>query len=541
MLITTRFGETEQVHRVEAAGGDRAPAHVPRRAGLARRATTRATAALSSTRAIRAATSSSSSTATTSTAAKSTLLTDGAKRHFAGPWSNRGDRLSFVKVDADADGAFTEIWVIDPRQPESKRKVSTLRGGGWSLSDWSPDDTQLLLREQISEGLSSLWLVDVASGAKRRATPEPGPTDVAWSAGRFDASGETIFLTTDRDSEFRQLAALRLADGKRRHPHRGHPLGRDRGRAVALGQDTSRSPSTRAGSPASTCSTPRSAGAARSTRYPTASSTGCAGTRTRRTSRSRCRPPASAATSSSSIASSRQGRALDARARPAASIPRPSSSRRAIEWTSFDGRKIPGLLYQPDAHAVPRQAPGDRRHPRRPRGSGATELPRRRQLLDRRARHRGDLPQRPRLARATARPSSTSTTGACAKGPYEDIRTLLDWIGKNPHLDAERVLVTGAQLRRSHDVRDRDPLHRSHPLLGGGGRDLQPAHLPRAHPGLPPRPAPRRVRRRARSADARVPRENRAAQPRRRDRASRSSSSTVATIRARRGPSRIRS
>ena len=29
------------------------------------------------------------------------------------------------------------------------------------------------------------------------------------------------------------------------------------------------------------------------------------------------------------------------------------------------------------------------------------------------------------------------------EGSYEDIRSLLDWIEKNPHLDADRVMVTG--------------------------------------------------------------------------------------------------
>ena len=53
--------------------------------------------------------------------------------------------------------------------------------------------------------------------------------------------------------------------------------------------------------------------------------------------------------------------------------------------------------------------------------------------------------------------------------------------------------------------------------LGRRRRHLQLRDVPRAHRELPPRPAPRRVRRRARSRDARVPREDRAAQQRRQD------------------------
>ena len=96
----------------------------------------------------------------------------------------------------------------------------------------------------------------------------------------------------------------------------------------------------------------------------------------------------------------------------------------------------------------------------------------------------------------------------------KDIGALLDWIATQPDLDADRVLVEGGSyggymvlgvattLSRPHRRRDRHRRHRQF-------RDV-----PREHRELPARPAPRRVRRRARSGDARVPDEDLAGEQR---------------------------
>ena len=104
--------------------------------------------------------------------------------------------------------------MIDPSDPGSKRRVITLRGGGWGFADWSFEDTRApAARADRPSDESSLWLIDVANGGKRRVTPEPGTDPVAWGGGRFAADGKTVFVTTDARSEFRQLAALRI-DGR---------------------------------------------------------------------------------------------------------------------------------------------------------------------------------------------------------------------------------------------------------------------------------------------------------------------------------------
>jgi dipeptidyl aminopeptidase/acylaminoacyl peptidase len=440
LLITTRFGETDQVHRVESPGGARRQltfleepiswASYDRRDGriLVYSSDTGGDEFFQLYR-------------HDVGSGESALLTDGASRHFAGPWSNGGDLLSFVRVDADQEGAFTEIWVIDPREVESKRKVATLRGGGWSLADWSPDDAQLLLRENISEGLSSLWLVEVATGVHRRATPEPGATDVSWNTGRFSADGRTLFVTTDLGSEFRRLAALQLADGKL---------------DVLTGDipwDVGSVERTRSGR--HLAFVVNEGGFSRLYLLDTAK-------RRRRAIDALpdgvadgLRWHANESDLALTVSSARMGGDVFVVDRRSGAAERWTSSETGgldaatfveptpIEWESFDGRRITGLLYQPDGARFRGKRPvivdihGGPEGQARPsfRGS-ANYWTSERGIALIYPNVRGSL--------GYGKTFVDLDNGRLREGSYEDIRALLDWIARNPHLDAERVMVTGA-------------------------------------------------------------------------------------------------
>jgi dipeptidyl aminopeptidase/acylaminoacyl peptidase len=99
---------------------------------------------------------------------------------------------------------------MDPADPTSNRCLTELSGGGWAVADWSPDDTQLLLVEEISINESNLWRVNVQTGDKERLTPDS--TDkISWGPAQFAPDGKSIFVATDRDSEFKRLCRMDLA------------------------------------------------------------------------------------------------------------------------------------------------------------------------------------------------------------------------------------------------------------------------------------------------------------------------------------------
>jgi dipeptidyl aminopeptidase/acylaminoacyl peptidase len=144
-----------------------------------------------------------------------TLVSDGGRsQNSLGPWSHQGDRLAFSSTRRN--GADRDIYVMDPRDPDSARLIVELKGGGWGVLDWSPDDKQLVVIEYVSVNESYLWLVDVATGERRLLTPKGGKVPVAYDGAQFSRDGKGLYVATDRDAEFMRLAYLDLATGKHR-------------------------------------------------------------------------------------------------------------------------------------------------------------------------------------------------------------------------------------------------------------------------------------------------------------------------------------
>ncbi|MGE5296920.1 MAG: prolyl oligopeptidase family serine peptidase [Solirubrobacterales bacterium] len=138
-----------------------------------------------------------------------TLLTDGGRSQNGGiEWSTRGDRIAYGSTRRN--GADRDIYVMDPLDPKTDHVVLEVSGGGWSVLDWSPDDRQLLVGEYLSVSESRLWLLDLQSGQKSLLT-EPGPESVSYRSAQFTRDGAGLYLTTDKDGEFQRLSHMDLA------------------------------------------------------------------------------------------------------------------------------------------------------------------------------------------------------------------------------------------------------------------------------------------------------------------------------------------
>ncbi|MHB9009989.1 MAG: S9 family peptidase, partial [Limisphaerales bacterium] len=140
-----------------------------------------------------------------------TLLTDGASRNTNPRWARSGQWLAYSSTRRN--GRDTDIHVIDPSNPGSDRRLIENVGGGWSVTDWSPDEKRLLLVEYLSINESRLHLLDVSTGTTRRVSSETG-TQVAYSRALFNHEGSAVFTISDRDSEFGRLVRLDLATGR---------------------------------------------------------------------------------------------------------------------------------------------------------------------------------------------------------------------------------------------------------------------------------------------------------------------------------------
>jgi dipeptidyl aminopeptidase/acylaminoacyl peptidase len=138
-----------------------------------------------------------------------TLLTDGKSRNLLGSWSSSGDRIAYVSTRRT--GQDTDLWVMNPAEPKSDHLLTQLKGGGWEPLDWSPNDKNILLREEVSINESYLWLVDTTSGEKTAITPRDTGEKVSYGSARFSKDSKGIYVTTDQGSEFQRLALLDIA------------------------------------------------------------------------------------------------------------------------------------------------------------------------------------------------------------------------------------------------------------------------------------------------------------------------------------------
>jgi dipeptidyl aminopeptidase/acylaminoacyl peptidase len=140
-----------------------------------------------------------------------TLLTDGKSRNTGALWSRSGKRLAYTSTRRN--GKDNDIYVMDPADPRSDRRLLEVSSGGWRLADWSEDDAHLLLIEYVSVNESYVHLLDLVTGTAKLLTPKGGPK-VAYGHAQFAKDGESIFVTTDQDSEFQRLARMDLATGR---------------------------------------------------------------------------------------------------------------------------------------------------------------------------------------------------------------------------------------------------------------------------------------------------------------------------------------
>jgi dipeptidyl aminopeptidase/acylaminoacyl peptidase len=140
------------------------------------------------------------------------LLTDGKSRNTGPHWAYQGDRIAFGSTRRS--GNDVDIWLVNAADPGSARMVAQMEGGGWNISDWSPDGKQLLVTNQVSAAESYVWLVDVTSGKKELLTPKNGTETVLYGAARFAKDGKGVYSTSDQDSEFQRLVYMNLGSRK---------------------------------------------------------------------------------------------------------------------------------------------------------------------------------------------------------------------------------------------------------------------------------------------------------------------------------------
>ena len=435
MLISTRFGSTSQVHVVKAPGGARSQlTFFPDRVGGGEFDPGSGDSFVFSKdkggdeffQLYRYGFADGSIT----------LLTDGKSRNTGRAWSNAGRWIAYGSTRRT--GNDVDIYVVDPSDPKTDRRVVELAGGGWGVDDWSPDDRQLLVEEGISVNESYLWLVDMATGQKTLLTPKGGEP-VAWGGAQFAKDGRGLYVTTDRGSEFQRLGYMDLAtkavtlltpDTADVDAFDLSPDGKtivyvsnEKGASVLRLFDTA----ARAEKPGPKLPYGLIGGVEW---HPDGSAVGFTMTSAR----------SSADAYSFDLATGKVERWTfsETGGLNAATFVEPE----LVSWKSFDGREISGFLYRPPASKFPGKRPvvvdihGGPEGQERPGFMGRDNY-----LLN----ELGVAMLMPNVRGSTGygKTFTKLDNGFLRENSYKDIAALFDWIAARPDLDANRVMVQG--------------------------------------------------------------------------------------------------
>jgi dipeptidyl aminopeptidase/acylaminoacyl peptidase len=202
LLIATRFGDVDQLHLVEQAGGAR------RQLTFLHEPITEAAFSPDPARSAYVYLKDEGGNENAQLyyqriGEPAKLLTDGKSLNGAPVWSNSGREVAFFSTARD--GHSYDIDIVDPESGALPRLALTADSGGaaWSVLDWSPDDSKLLVLKEVSVAECYLYVVDLNSGQKREVDPTPAKVGIV--AAKFSRDGQGVYFTSDRDGEFARL------------------------------------------------------------------------------------------------------------------------------------------------------------------------------------------------------------------------------------------------------------------------------------------------------------------------------------------------
>jgi dipeptidyl aminopeptidase/acylaminoacyl peptidase len=368
---------------------------------------------------------------------KSVMITDGKLRYAPPTWSHKSGLIAFQSNRRN--GRDSDVYVMNPLDPSSMRVV--LQGDGrWSVADWSPDDSELLVAQGIASGQQNLlWRVKVATGEKTLFTPmEPA----SWGSAQYSPDGRSVYAVSNRGGQTKRVWRGDVATAawqsltSEEEPVESCALSPD-GRTLAVVFDSNTA-----------------------SRFELLDS---------KTLAVRAAPklPAgqvlgvpqwhpSGAEVALTINSLRTwGDVYSVNARTGAverwtsselgpfnpeSLPEPE----IVKWKSFDGLMISGVLYRPPARFTGKRPVIMNIHGG-PDGTTARERPR---YQGRSAYFMNELGvailyPNVRGSYGFGKAFEKLDDGLLREGAIKDIGALLDWIAQQPYLDKDRVMVTG--------------------------------------------------------------------------------------------------
>lgn len=135
-------------------------------------------------------------------------ITEDTTRNGAASWSSDGEQVAWYR-STEGDPNW-DILVADTDNPGDRRVLVEGEGAVFP-GDWADDGSEIAMIRYYSITHSDLFIVDTASGDVRELNAD---LDIAYAAHEFEADGDNLLVVTDADSDFRRVVRMDVETGE---------------------------------------------------------------------------------------------------------------------------------------------------------------------------------------------------------------------------------------------------------------------------------------------------------------------------------------
>jgi dipeptidyl aminopeptidase/acylaminoacyl peptidase len=140
------------------------------------------------------------------------LWTDGKSRNLPGPISDDGSRL--IVSSNRRNPRDQDLYVVRLDEPGNWDEILRVDNQLWTPTEISVDGAKLLVQHYVSINESHAAVLDLTSKKQQPIAPPPGAAmKTAISRMRFTPDGQSVYLATDARGEFLELARINLSSG----------------------------------------------------------------------------------------------------------------------------------------------------------------------------------------------------------------------------------------------------------------------------------------------------------------------------------------
>lgn len=140
----------------------------------------------------------------------SKMVSDGKSRNFGISWSNKGDQFAFTSSRRNQKDF--DIYLSPTSDPLEAKLIIDKGSGYWAVQDWSPNDEKLIVNQYLSITKSNSFIYNIKTNSLIQIN-NPQKESVFITL-KWNKTGEKIYIISDEGKEFSTLAEYEVTTKK---------------------------------------------------------------------------------------------------------------------------------------------------------------------------------------------------------------------------------------------------------------------------------------------------------------------------------------